>query len=274
MTMTLALGLACPLSIHGADSADASGQLDLEGISLTPSSGSISWSGWALNSYSSSADSSGASDMMGPQSGSTATSASAAVPYATTSTSAGVSGSSALSGQISGAVALPSGPSASATVGNAGNYSSWENQQFSIVGASGLVSVSVSAMLQSSLAAFTDSMGSVLENDVIFNLNIDGQNVLTFYDSLTAGPDQNLSHPLSSSDPAGSITLDSSMTHDIFVSIDDEQEAVTVPEQTSSLVLLLVGIGALGLGRELGTFRTRNRSRKPGGVNLAGLNLA
>ena len=121
------------------------------------------------------------------------------------------------------------------------------------MGASGPVSVSVGAMLKSSLSAFTDSMGTVLENDVIFNLNVDGQNVLTWYDSLNADPNQSLSHPLSASNPIGTITLDPSVPHDVYVLIDEEQEAVTVPEGSSSLVLMLISFGTLWVGcRRLG----------------------
>jgi len=268
VTAALAFGLAHSFSLRGADSADASGELDLNGISLTPSSGSLSWGAWTLNSFSSVANSDGAADL-GSQTGSTATSASATIPNATTTTSANLSGLANLSGQITGSVNLPSGVSASASVGNAGNFSSWEDQ-LSIVGASGPVLVTVQAMLKSSLSAFTDSMGTVLENDVIFNLNVDGQNVVTFYDSLTAGPNQSLSHPLSASNPAGTVTLDPSVPHDVYILIDDEQEAVTVPDGSSSLVLMLISLGALGAGpRGLGACHFRREHAISGDANRA-----
>lgn len=265
--LSLILGVACgglhPIATQGA--AYASGSLDLNGISVTPSVGSVSWGAWTLNSFSSVANSDGAADS---QSGSGAASASAAanVPYAQASSSGSASGSSTLSGHVAGTANTPSGTE-SATVGNAGNYNSWQST-FSIIGGSGVESVTVGALLSSSLKAITDSMGSVLQNDVIFNFNIDGRNVLSFSDSLAAGPNANLSHvqnPVSLADAV--ISLDSSLTHGVFISIDDEQQVLTVPDQSSSLRLLLVGLAAVAAARRLAAGPSGRWSAARGNAN-------
>lgn len=247
LTLALAVAVGCPLCVRGA--AYAFGSLDLNGVTLTPSVGTVSWAPWSLNAFSSAANSDGTVDIESGA-GATSASASASVPYAQAASSAAVSGSGTLSGQISGTVNIPSGIIESASVGNSGNYSSWQST-FSIVGGSGVESVNVGALLSSTLKSITDSMGWVLQNDDIFTLNINGNNVLSFNDSLPAGPSQNLS---SIQDPVNfsqAVSLDSGLTHTIFISINVEQEAEAVPDQTSSLLLLGLGLGVLVAGKHL-----------------------
>ena len=245
--IALATTVASLLSANHAPAAltSATGSLDLNGLTLTAGGDTIVWSPWSLNSLSSVANSDGATQVSPPSSGPVSTIASASVTYASASTSASIPGLptdlTTLYGAVTGTASIPSGVNAAASVGNDGNNSSWVNQ-FSISGPPGSVDVTVTALLSSSLRSFADSMGTVLENDTIFNLNIDGSSVLYSYDTLPAGPNQSLSSSLSPNLISAPIPLSTGVSHTLLISIDTEQQISgisTVPEPTPLIAPVL-----------------------------------
>jgi len=98
------------------------------------------------------------------------------------------------------------------------------------------------------LAAMADANGAVLQDDTIFNLNVDGAPVLSFFDQVSVGPNGSA---FSSMNPnlTDTISLDSSMPHDFSLSLDTEQHATSTPETGATCLLLLIGWSAVAAGR-------------------------
>ena len=247
----LTLALAQPFSASGTATALAS--LDLTGFSVTPASGSIVWSGpWTLSTFVSVNNSDGDVDFQF-QTDSASASASASVPYASAHSSANVPAAGGRFGHVEAAVNLPAGIDAAATV--LASQSTFENF-FTIMGASGFVDVSFSAVLASILTVMTDASGTLAYSDAIFNLNVDGAPVLSFFDQVSVGPNGLAS---SSMNPTltGTISLDSSIEHYFSMRLDTDPTGTTVPEQGETCLLLLLGLSALALvGNPFGQAKT------------------
>jgi hypothetical protein len=165
------------------------------------------------------------------------------VPYASGSASAAYPAAGGIFGEVTGTVSLPAGINEAASVFPA--QSSLENL-FTITGATGFVNVTFGALLSSVLSAQADAGGQVLQNDDIFNLDVDGTTVLSFDDQELAGPDgfaADAMNPILS----GTISLDSSVAHDLFISLeyDPQAEEMPVPEPGATWLLLLLGGGFL-----------------------------
>jgi len=236
---------AAPVITHAQTTA--SGSLDLNAFSATPTSGSIAWSGaWSLRALSSvfSTDGGAAADF---QTGATAASAAASVIYASAHSSASAPNfdPSALLGHVDGLVNLPSGVNQLGTVGDSGNFSSFQTS-FTISGAP--TEVAFGASLTSLLMASADLSGMVLRSDVIFNVLVDGAPVLSFSDLISANPGESVS---SAQNPnlTGSLSLQPGV-HDLYIEIDAEQQAITVPDPGSTCAMLLVSFAAVAFVRK------------------------
>jgi hypothetical protein len=238
----LTLLLAHPFSASGFTSA--SGVLDLNSFSVTPSSGSIVWSGpWALSAFVSVNNSNGALNSQF-QTDPVSASASASVPFASGNSSANFPAIGGVFGHVDGTVNIPGGFNAAAVFPA---QSALENS-FSITGASGNVDVTFAALLSSTLAAVADANGAVLTDETIFNLNVDGTPVLSFFDQVSVGPNGSA---FSSMNPnlTDTISLDSSMPHDFLISLDPNVHATSTPESGETCLLLLVGWSAVVAGK-------------------------
>lgn len=216
--------------------ASASGSLGLSTLTATASSGTIAWSGtWSISSFASASNSFGelAFDFSFDAS---SASASAAVTYASGHASGSVQGPGAPTANVNGSLALPGGFEASASVYPA---STTLDTTFSITGTSGIVDVSFSALLSSALASSAGLDGEVLQNDVIFNLNVDGNNVLSYFDQAVVGPGAALSL---TSAPAlsGTISLDATAAHSLVLSLEHDPliHTTSVPDGTPTGLLL------------------------------------
>jgi hypothetical protein len=251
--LAVMVSVICASSLSARGQSSASGSLNLDSLTVTPLSGTISgWSGWSLDAVSTALNSSGGFNQNYDfeNSPTTTATASASVAYATASASATATSldTSAISGQASGSVLIPGGINESASVsGGYGNYASLE-ASFTL---SQATSVSFGALITAAQSMETDANGQVLENELIFNLNVDGSTVL-FYDSpLTLGPSSTYESGPSVLPENNSIDL-SAGSHDLFIELDDEQQVLEVPEP-STYLLLRIPLGA-GFLRRLPVF--------------------
>jgi hypothetical protein len=146
-------------------------------------------------------------------------------------------------------VSIPAFLNESASVsGGYGNFSSLTTQ-FSISGAAGgSDSVSFGALLSAAQDLMTDAGGQVLEDEVIFNLLVNGTPVL-FYDSpLTLGPSSTLSRSASPSlNGSMDLSTDPSVTNTLYIEVDAEDQVVEVetPDGGGSALMLLAVLGIL-----------------------------
>jgi hypothetical protein len=233
---TLVAGAVLALSTASLLNAQAStsGSLDLSSFSATPAAGSISWSGtWTLNAVSSSNNSVGGLDFGFDFGESANASASSAVTWADGNVSGSASGPSSVAGHVDGSVNLPATSGLEAAVGSFGNNVTLETQ-FSLDGAAG-ANVTFAAEIRSLLEGITGPDGQVLHDETILNFNVDGSTVLFFDDLRTLGPDQAL---VDLQTPSLSDTVNlAGGPHDLFIELDTEQQAITVPETPCPLVL-------------------------------------
>jgi hypothetical protein len=247
VTAVLVIGTA---SFRAQAQSSASGSLDLDSLSVTPASGTISgWTGWSLGAVSTTLNSDGGFGQNYDYESSPTTTAttSASVSYATASTTATANSldTSSISGNASGAVLIPSGINEEGVVsGGYGNFASLETQ-FTLSQSS---SVSFGAIIAAAQALQTDAGGQVLENELTFNLNVDGNSVLFYDNPLTLGPSASLT---TGTVPGYSLSDSVSLTagsHDLYIELDSEQDVLeTAVPEPSTYVLLLITFGA-GLG--------------------------
>jgi len=253
-TTVLLIGAA---SFSAQAQSSASGSLQLSSVSVSPLAGTISgWTGWTLGAVSTSLNSDGAFsqnfDFEFPPPITTAT-ASSSVPYASASDTATAlsTDASSLSGQASGSVLIPRGLNESASVsGGSGNFSSFD-AQFTL---SQSTTVTFGAIIAAAQAMQTDAGGQVLEDEVTFNLNVDGSSVLVYDNALTLGPSGFLSTSASPTLSSG-ISLTSG-SHDLYIELDDEQEVLEMPAPDGgrTVLLLLAALGSLAaVGAGCGT---------------------
>ena len=251
--------LVCAFSFSAKAQSSASGSISLNSLTVTPASGGISWSGWALTSVSTTLNSDGGLDPesnFGNSPGSV--SAISSVPYASASTLAAASSSDAsgISGNATGSVLIPAGLNESASVsGGYGNFASLEatitlNQDSS---------VSFSAGVSTVQSMLTDASGQVLENEVTFNLNVDGSSTLFYDNALTLGPNGTLTTGATPT-LSDSINL-SAGTHDLYIELDDEQQVLETPDEGPTCLLLLVALSSLASARAMGGRGTLSRQR-------------
>jgi hypothetical protein len=244
------LGAAC-FSVQ-ADSS-ASGDIALDSLSVTPSSGTISWSGWNLDALSTTLNSDGAFSQNYDFNESLFAGASAGVPYASASTfaEAPAVGTDGIYGYATGNIVLPDINESANVSGGYGNFASFE----AFFTLSQATTVSLSTGIVSSQASATDSGGQVLENEVIFALDVDSP------PSPTLSYDNKLPYlgPNSSAFEGGLQTLTGSLTlaagpHDLYIELDDEQQVVetTAPDYANTFLLLLAAVGSLAAARVMG----------------------
>jgi hypothetical protein len=221
--------------------------LDLNSLSVTPETGTISaWSGWSLSAVSTSVNSSGGFNQNSDfeNSPTLTAAASSGVAYASASdfATATGTGTSGVSGNASGAVLIPGGINESAAVSSGyGNYASLDAQ----LTLSQNTSVSFGALLTAAQSMETDAGGQVLENELIFNLNVDGSPVLFYDNPLTLGPSSFSSSGPTDLSYSDSVSL-SAGPHNLYIELDDEQqvlEVAPVPEP-STYLLLVIALGA------------------------------
>jgi hypothetical protein len=185
---------------------------------------------------------------------------SASVAYATASTTATANSldTTSISGNASGAVNIPGGINEEGVVsGGYGNFASLETQ-FTLSQDS---LVSFGAIIDAAQTLQTDAGGQVLENELIFNLNVDGNGVLLYDSPLTLGPSAYLA---TGTGPDYALNNSVDLTagqHDLYIELDGEQDVLetTVPEQPSTCLLLLTtfGAGLVWKGRRLEQLRNR-----------------
>jgi len=243
LSVTLALVFAPAFSASGTTMI--SGSLDLNDFSATPSSGSIQWGTWTLSAFASVNNSNGAVDSQF-QTGPVSAHASASVLYASANSSANYPAVNGRFGHVDGRVNLPGGTNAAASVNP--SLSTFATT-FRIIGTSGPLQVNFSALLSFALTAMTGATGTA-SGEVIFNLNVDGASVLSFFDQVIVGPNGSVSDSFYPN-LTDTITLDSSIPHTFFLSMDTDYFASTVPDQGETYLLLLIGLSAVVVGRSL-----------------------
>jgi hypothetical protein len=102
--------------------------------------------------------------------------------------------------------------------------------------------------LSSFLGVTADLSGLLLESTASFVLTVDGTSVITFSDSVSAGPGQSFASPFFSP-LSGTINL-SPGNHTLAIELVTEQRAQTtasIPDQGGTLALLLIAAGSLTL---------------------------
>jgi len=243
----------CAASFSAKAQSSSSGSMVLDNLFVSPASGTITWSstGWSLGAVSVTGNSDGELDPEFNFASSPGTaSASSSVTYASasdfaTATSLDASG---ISGQASGSVNIPGGINESAFVsGGAGNYASLETQ-FTL---SQDTSVSLNALFTAAQDMETDAGGQVLENEVIFNLNVDSSPALVYDNPLSLGPSASYSTGVTTNLSA-SVDL-SAGSHDLYIELDSEQQVLetTVPDHGRTCLLLLSALGLLAAVRAI-----------------------
>ena len=251
----LSMGMA---SFYASAQSSSSGSLTLDSLSISASSGTISgWTGWSLGAVATTLNSDGEfAQNYDFESSPTLTATTASgVTYAAASATATANSldTSSISGNAAGSITIPGGINESANVsGGYGNFASLETQ-FTL---SQDASVSLGAVISTAQAMTTDAGGQVLENELIFNLNVDGNPVLLFDNPLTQGPS---AMSETGTGPDGS-TLDSSVdltagSHDLYIELDSEQQVLeTAVPEPSTYILFLITFGA-GLAWKRQAFR-------------------
>jgi hypothetical protein len=244
--MATAMLVIAAASFPAQAQSSASGSLDLDSLTITPVSGTISgWTGWSLNALSTTLNSDGGfSQNFDFESSPTVTATtSALVAYASASTTATATSldNSGISGNASGSILIPGGINESASVsGGNGNYGSLE-ASFTLSAAS---SVSFDAIISAAQAMQTDAGGQVLENELTLNLNVDGTPVVFYDNPLTLGPSSTYSSSLTDQPYDGTVAL-AAGSHDLYIELDDEQQVLeTVVPEPSTCLLLLMTLGA------------------------------
>jgi hypothetical protein len=232
--MATAMLVIAAASFPAQAQSSASGSLDLDSLTITPVSGTISgWTGWSLNALSTTLNSGGGfSQNFDFESSPTVTATtSALVAYASASTTATATSldNSGISGNASGSILIPGGINESASVsGGNGNYGSLE----------------ASFTLSAAQAMQTDAGGQVLENELTLNLNVDGTPVVFYDNPLTLGPSSTYSSSLTDQPYDGTVAL-AAGSHDLYIELDDEQQVLeTVVPEPSTCLLLLMTLGA------------------------------
>jgi len=227
--------------------SSASGSMDLDSLSLTPIAGTISWSslGWSLGTVSTTLNSDGAFDQnFDFETSPGSATASASVPYASAGASATATSldTSSISGHAGGSVLIPAGLNEAASVsGGFGNFGSLETT-FTL---SQATSVSLSAVITAAQAMQTDAGGQVLEDEVTFNLNVDGTNTLFYDNPLTLGPSAFFS---TGANPTLSDSLNlGAGAHDLYIEVDDEQQVLETPDHGQTFLLLLGAWSSLAM---------------------------
>jgi hypothetical protein len=237
----LAASLLTTASYLRADTT-ASGSLDLSSISAASDSGSISWDGtWSLNAIASANNSLGELDSPTDFGESLTATASAAVTWASSNVSATASGPSSVVGHVDGSVDLPGATATAASVGDEGNNVTLETT-FSLDGTSS-ANVTFGAAINSLLQGAADANGQVLDDETVVNLQVDGSPVLFFDDSQTLNPGQTL-YDLQTPTLTDTVNL-ASGSHDLFIELDTEQQALEVIPEMPNVTLLLGGTALL-----------------------------
>jgi hypothetical protein len=103
--------------------------------------------------------------------------------------------------------------------------------------------VSFDAIVTAAQAMQTDAGGQVLENELVFNLNVDGSPVLFYDNALTLGPSStSTSGP--TIQPYNNSVLLTAGSHDLFIQLDDEQRVLETVSEPSTCLFLLITLGA------------------------------
>ena len=242
LSVTLALVFAPAFSASGTTMI--SNSLDLNDFGVTPSSGSIQWGTWTLSAFASASNSNGEENFQF-QTDHKSAHASASVLYASANSSANYPAVNGRFGHTDGRLNLPGGTNAAASLLSLSTFET----TFRIIGTSGPLQVNFGALLSFALTAMTDATGTA-SGEFIFNMNVDGASVLSFFDRVIVGPNGSVSD---SGNPIfdETITLDSSIPHDLFISVDPKDRGSTVPDQGETYLLLLIGWSAVVAGRSL-----------------------
>ena len=260
------MAAVCVATLAAKGQSSATGSINLNSLSVNPATGNIVWTGWTLNALATTLNSDGAFSQnfdFGESNPGTAT-APASVPYAISSVSATAISmdNSSISGQASGAVSIPGGINESASVsGGYGNYASLDNS-FTL---SQSTQVTFNLGISATQGLTTDAGGQVLEDEVVANLNVNG-NPLLFYDNnLTLGPDATLDTGTVTPTLNGSLALGPG-TYDLYLELDDEQQVLeTTPEPAEVHILMVFTIG---LGLQLGWRRMAARKLRGAGRSI------
>ncbi len=217
--------------------------MELTAFGVDPAEGVVAWTGpWTATGFVQANNSAGESDF-DFETDPSGTLATAAVTYADGTGSAAVPAVNGAYAEVAATISLPANIDESASVFPA--QSSLENT-FSIDDATGFVDVAFGALLESSLVADADAGGQVLQNDDIFNLDVDGTSVLSFFDQALAGPD-GFDADTQNPNLNETISLDSSEEHDVVISLEYDPQALEtiVPDAGPTWLLLVLGVGAL-----------------------------
>jgi len=210
--------------------AIANSSMQLQSLTITPASGSIIFSPTA-QSFAQAQNSLGQL-VSNFDSGASATS-SASVIWANANGSADSTSETASN---SANVNIPNVVGAASSVGRGALF----DTAFSITGASGPVSVQFAAMLPYSQSLMTDIYGVQATSEVIFDLNVNGTDVLFFDSPLAIGPSTSLAMS-GSPTLTNFMTLTAGQTYDVYLEIDSESSGINTTPEPATLTLLLGG---------------------------------
>lgn len=244
------LGLIQLQSAHAG--AFASGHLELQSFTMTPSGGLIQFlEPWTVNAFAEASNSDGAL-IQDFQSGSGSASASANVMGVAAQSSGSMPAIMGMPNQVQSSVNLPG----ASDLAGAAIARTTMVTQFMITGGIGPVEVTFAAMLNVMLQAMTDGAGASAAAEAIFAVELDGVPILSFFDMVGAGPSG--SQMMSSMPSLSSVQmLEYDVPYFLVLDLDTEPKGLnTVPEGGESFLLLLAVAGALaGARRWMGRAR-------------------
>lgn len=259
--LVLALpGLLVPRWANATAIADST--LDFSNLMVVPATGSLTLDGpWLLQAFASANNSLGESDAQFDFTFSPGTvNESANVTWAMASGTATALGDPPdldVSGAAASMVNI-SDPGSNAAFASPGTGTL--SDCFTVSG-TGSVDVTFATTIGGLLHAFTDALGTVAATETTFSLQVDGDQVLFYDQSLSIGPNdsqtQNFSTQLSNT-----VSLDTGVSHCMVLEADSESHAQTqsIGEPPSS-ALLLAGLAAWLWGARRGPRSKRARTK-------------
>jgi hypothetical protein len=237
-TGSLVLAILCLFSVSLRADVIVSTSLNLTGLQISPSSGTLQvLAPLTASAFAQAQDSLGGFDQQFNSVDDGTTSASALTFLAGAS---GAASAPLLDANASSGVNISGIEAAASSVGRGSLRGSFE-----IVGATAPVSVQFTAMLQTDQSLSTLGFGQSATSEVIFNFNLPDlpDQPLLFFDSpLQIGPNDSLSNTASPTLTA-SVTLQPNTPYSFITEADAESSGLNaVPEPSSLLLLLTVSV--------------------------------
>jgi len=245
-TGSLILAILCVFPVAVQADIIVSTNLNLTGLEISPSSGTLQvLSPLTASAFAQAQDSLGGLDQQFNSVDDGTTTASALTFLASAN---GAASAAVLDANASSNVNISGIAAAASSVGRGSLRGSFE-----IVGATAPVSVGFTAMLQTDQSLSTLALGQSATSEVIFNFNLPdllNQPLLFFDNPLQIGPSDSLSNTASPTLTA-SVVLQPNTPYSFITEVDAESSGLnTVPEPSSLLLLLTVLVPcAFWLGR-------------------------